>query len=88
MLNTYNIASREPCSNIEEENKSYKKCLYGEFCYNLQNSSYIYIGFNIKSFKESALGRFFHRVAMSVSLSICPLPMRFFCRPLIGSQVT
>ena len=34
-------------------------------------------------FKESALGRFFHRVAMSVCVGTyvrtCPLPMQFFC---------
>ena len=44
-------------------------------------------------FKESALGRFFHRVAMSVYvcmyLSLClSLFMYFFSRPLIGPQVT
>ena len=40
-------------------------------------------------FKESALGRFFHRVAMSVCVFLClSLFMRFFSRPLIGPQVT
>ena len=40
-------------------------------------------------FKESALGLFFHGVAMSVFLSIyMSLFMYFFPRPLIGPQVT
>ena len=38
-------------------------------------------------FKESALGRFFHRVAMSGCLFV-PFPCDFFSRPLIGPQVT
>ena len=45
-----------------------------------------------KFFKEWALGRFFLVVTMIVRvcicLSVCPLPMRFFLRPLIGPQVT
>ena len=32
------------------------------------------------------LGRFDHRVAMSVDMCVCPLPMRFFFRPLIGQH--
>ena len=38
--------------------------------------------------KESALGRFFHRVAMSVCVRTCPLPMRFFCvRELVHAWI-
>ena len=40
-------------------------------------------------FIESApLGRFDLVVAMSVCVYVCPHPMRFFSRPLIGPQVT
>ena len=40
-------------------------------------------------FKESALGRFFHKVAMSVCVFVCgSLFMLFFSRPLIGPQIT
>ena len=42
----------------------------------------------IKLSKNQPLGRFFHREAMSVCLSVCPLPMQFFSRPLIGPQIT
>ena len=38
--------------------------------------------------KELALGRFFHRVAMSVGQGVCPLPLQICSRPLIGPQVT
>ena len=42
-------------------------------------------------FKESALGHFFHRVAMSVCFLVSvfvPFFMQFFFRPLIGPQIT
>ena len=34
--------------------------------------------------KNRPIGRFFHKVAMSVCLSVCPLFMLFFLRPFIG----
>ena len=40
-------------------------------------------------FQRSALGRFFHRVAMCVYVfPVCPLLCNFFLRPLIGPPVT
>ena len=45
--------------------------------------------FNVAYFSKNwPLGRFFLVVAMSVCLFVCPLPMGFFFRPLIGVQVT
>ena len=41
--------------------------------------------------KNRPLGRFFLRVAMSVYIlyiSVCPLSLSFFSRPLIGPQIT
>ena len=43
----------------------------------------------LKSNNKSAnISTHFHRVAMSVYVSICPLFMYLFSRRLIGSQVT
>ena len=63
--------------------------VFYNFCLSVGPYTFIYIYTFIK---ESGLGRFFHRVAMSVcdfgNLFVCPFPMQLFSRPLIGPQAT
>ena len=53
---------------------------------------YIFYNHAVEFSKNQPLGQFFHKVAMSVCLyiflSVCPLYMLTFLRPLIGPQVT
>ena len=80
-----------------QQRKAKKNCLYiqdvhEDFSDDAQQ--YISLVVYLVLSKNRPLGQFFLVVAMSVYIylsiyiSVCPLPMQFFSRPLIGPQVT